>query len=68
MSTPSQPGTVDPDPGLDPGALTTALVVLGVIFAIIIVAFVGLYLVRLFRVMRGKNRKLKRRAERRRSQ
>ena len=55
------------EPGFDPGALTTALAVLGVIFAVILVLLGGLFLVRWFRSVRGKSRKQKRRIERRRS-
>lgn len=55
------------EPGFDPGALTTALAVLGGIFAVILAVFGGLYLVRWFRGMQGRSRKQKRRSERRRS-
>lgn len=54
-------------PAFDPGALTTALTVLGVILVVILVFFGGLFLVRWFRSVQGQNRKLKRRAGRRRS-
>lgn len=61
------PGDDQQEPDFDPGALTTALAVLGVIFAVIILLFGGLFLIRWFRSVQGKNRKLKRRADRRRS-
>ena len=61
------PGDTQEEPAIDPGALTTALAVLGVIFAVILVFFGGLFLVRWFRGVQGKNRKQKRRADRRRS-
>lgn len=61
------PGDNQEEPAIDPGALTTALAVLGVIFAVILVFFGGLFLVRWFHRMQGNNRKQKRRADRRRS-
>ena len=61
------PGNEPEDPGFDPGALTTAMSVLGIIFAVILVLFGGLFLVRWIRSVQGKNRMQKRRAGRRRS-
>lgn len=55
------------DPGFDPGALTTAMTVLSIIFAVILLLFGGLFLVRWFRTAQAKGRKQKRRAGRRRS-
>ena len=64
---PSTPGDQQGDTGFDPGALTTALLVLGVIFAVILVLLGGMFLLRWLRSMRGRNRKQKRRVDRRRS-
>ena len=64
---PTAPAAEPENPGFDPGALTTALAVLGVVFAVILVLFGGLFLVRWFRSFRGQSRKQKRRSERRRS-
>ena len=64
---PEEPVEEPEEPGFDPGALTTALAVLGVIFAVILVLFGGLYLVRWLRSVQGRTRKQKRRSERRRS-
>lgn len=64
---PTTPAAEPEDPGFDPGALTTALAVLGIIFAVILVLFGGLFLLRWFRSFRGQSRKQKRRSERRRS-
>ena len=58
----------EPEPGaFDAGALTTALMVLGVIFACILVIFGGLFLVRTVRIAMRNARSKKRRQERRRS-
>lgn len=68
MSTklPADPG--EPVPGeFDAGALTTALLVLGAIFACILVIFGGLFLVRTVRIAMRNSRIKKRRKERRRS-
>lgn len=64
--TAADPGTQDGD-GFDAGALTTALVVLGVIFAVILLLFGGLFLVRTVRIAMRNARSKKRRQERRRS-
>ena len=64
---PSEPGNTEEEPGFDPGALTTALMVLGLIFAVILALLGGLFLTRWLRGMQGKNRKQKRRFDRRRS-
>lgn len=53
--------------GFDAGALSTALMVLGVIFAVILLIFGGLFLVRTVRVAMRSARIKKRRQERRRS-
>lgn len=55
------------DPGFDAGALSTAFMVLGIIFAVILVGFGGLFLVRKLRSAMGKKRREKRREDRRRS-
>lgn len=55
------------DDGFDAGALTTALIVLGIIFAVILVLFGGLFLVRTVRIAMRNARSKKRRQERRRS-
>lgn len=62
----ADPGTQDPG-GFDAGAITTALIVLGVIFAVILVLFGGLFLVRTVRIAMRNARSKKRRQERRRS-
>ena len=62
----SDSGTVD-DGGFDAGAITTALLVLGIIFAVILVLFGGLFLVRTVRIAMRNARSKKRRQERRRS-
>jgi len=63
--------TADPgnqnDGGFDSGAITTAFIVLGVIFAVILVLFGGLFLVRTVRIAMRNSRSKKRRQERRRS-
>lgn len=68
MSTnlPVDPGQAEPGE-FDSGALTTALIVLGVIFACILVIFGGLFLVRTVRIAMRNARIKKRRKERRRS-
>lgn len=53
--------------GFDAGALSTALMVLGVIFALILVLFGGLFLVRTVRIAMRNARSKKRRQDRRRS-
>lgn len=59
---------LDPEePGFDAGALSTAFMVLGVIFAIILVLGGGLLLVRRVRSAMGRNRNRQRRQDRRRS-
>ena len=60
---------VDPgdEGGFDAGALSTAFMVLGVIFALILVLFGGLFLVRTVRIAMRNSRSKKRRQERRRS-
>ena len=60
------PGAAD-DGGFDAGAVTTALLVLGIIFAVILVLFGGLFLVRTVRIAMRNARSKKRRQERRRS-
>ena len=55
------------DGGFDSGALTTAFLVLGVIFAVILLVFGGLFLVRTVRIAMRNARSKKRRQERRRS-
>ena len=55
------------DDGFDAGAITTALIVLGVIFAVILALFGGLFLVRTVRIAIRNARSKKRRQERRRS-
>lgn len=60
------PGGQD-DGGFDAGAITTALIVLGVIFAVILVLFGGLFLIRTVRIAMRNARSKKRRQERRRS-
>lgn len=55
------------DPGFDAGALSTALMVLGVIFAVILILFGGSFLIRTIRTSMRKNRIRKRRQARRRS-
>lgn len=60
------PGTTD-DGGFDSGAITTAFIVLGVIFAVILLVFGGLFLVRTVRIAMRNARSKKRRQERRRS-
>lgn len=60
------PGGQD-EAGFDAGAITTALIVLGVIFAVILVLFGGLFLVRTVRIAMRSARSKKRRQERRRS-
>lgn len=62
----ADPGVVD-DGGFDAGALSTALMVLGVIFAGILLIFGGLFLVRTVRIAMRNVRSKKRRQERRRS-
>jgi D-alanyl-D-alanine carboxypeptidase len=59
-----EPGEED---GFDAGALSTAFMVLGVIFALILVLFGGLFLVRTLRIAMRNARSKKRRQERRRS-
>ena len=68
VSTKLPADTGEPAPGgFDSGALTTALLVLGVIFACILVIFGGLFLVRTVRIAMRNARVKKRRQERRRS-
>ncbi len=62
----NDPGTQN-EGGFDAGAITTALMVLGVIFALILVLFGGLFLVRTVRIAMRNARSKKRRQERRRS-
>ena len=64
---PTVPNAPAEEPAFDPGALTTALAVLGIIFAVVLILFGGLYLVRWLRGMRGRSRQQKRRTDRRRS-
>lgn len=62
--------TVEPNAqpgGFDAGAITTALAVLGIIFAVILVLFGGLFLVRTVRIYMRRARSKKRRKSRRRS-
>lgn len=59
-------GALD-DSGFDAGALSTALMVLGVIFAVILILFGGLFLIRTVRASMRRSRIRKRRQERRRS-
>lgn len=61
------PGNEPEEPGFDPGALSTAMTVLGIIFGVMLLLFGGLFLVRWIRSVQGRNRKQKRRAGRRRS-
>lgn len=59
---------IQQEPGeFDAGALTTALIVLGVIFACILLIFGGLFLIRTVRIAMRNARSKKRRQERRRS-
>lgn len=58
---------VTDDQGFDAGSLYTAFMVLGVIFAVILVLGGGLFLVRNFNIFMRKNRSRKRRQDRRRS-
>ena len=67
LPAPTAPAEVPEEPGFDPGALTTALVVLGAIFAVILVLVGSVFVLRWFRGMQGRSRKQKRRSERRRS-
>lgn len=62
----AQPDPVEPG-GFDAGALSTALMVLGIIFAVILILFGGLFLVRTLRIAMHNARSKKRRQERRRS-
>lgn len=62
----NDPGA-DSDGGFDAGAITTALIVLGIIFAVILVLFGGLFMVRTVRIAMRNARSKKRRQERRRS-
>lgn len=62
----TDPGEQNED-GFDAGALSTALMVLGGIFAVILVLFGGLFLVRTVRIAIRNGRIKKRRQERRRS-
>ena len=68
VSQKSQSQTVENLPGgFDAGALSTALMVLGIIFAVILLLFGGLFLVRTVRIALRNARSKKRRQERRRS-
>lgn len=62
---PQQPQ--DETPLLDPGTLTTALIVLGVIFLVILLVIGIRFLLLWFRMFQGNNRRQQRRSQRRRS-
>ena len=64
---PTVPVKQPEEPAFDPGAVTTALAVLGGIFAVILLLIAGVFFLRWFRSFQGKSRKQKRRMERRRS-